>query len=73
MATTTIIKAPLTSTTTGPRVPGTSPISDGALLERMSQMRRACEGLAADLALARRRLRLLEAELERVKRTTEKS
>ena len=60
------------STRTRPRQVSTigdaSTIGDGAVLERLIRMRGACHALAVELADARRRLRSVEAELQRMKK-----
>lgn len=43
-----------------------SSLGDGAVLERLAQMRNACQALAVELADTRRRLRATEAELRRL-------
>jgi len=44
-----------------------STLGDGAVLERLALMRKACHALAIELAQARRRLRAAEAELARLR------
>jgi hypothetical protein len=44
-----------------------SQLSDGAVIERLTRMRAACQALALELAGARRELRSVQAELRRVK------
>lgn len=44
-----------------------SALGDGAVLERLTRMRKACHALALELAQARRRLRAAEAELARLR------
>lgn len=46
---------------------GPSQLSDGAVIERLSRMRVACQALALELAGARRELKSVQAELRRVK------
>lgn len=50
-----------------PPVAGPSQLSDGAVIERLSRMRVACQALALELAGARRELKSVQAELRRVK------
>lgn len=42
--------------------------SNAAVIDRLIKMRRACYALSVELAGARRQLRAVEAELERIKR-----
>jgi hypothetical protein len=44
-----------------------SALGDGAVLERLTRMRKACHALAIELAQSRRRLRAAEAELARLR------
>ena len=60
-------RAPAPPTTPVARFGGASQISDGAMLERLMRMRGACHALAVELAQSRRRLRAVEAELQRLK------
>ena len=46
---------------------GSSQLSDGAVIERLTRMRAACQALALELAGARRELKSVQAELRRVK------
>ena len=41
--------------------------SDGAVVERLARMRAACQALALELAGTRRELKVVEAELRRLK------
>jgi hypothetical protein len=41
--------------------------SDGAIVERLVRMRAACQALASELAGTRRQLKVVEAELRRLK------
>lgn len=45
-----------------------SALGDGAVLERLVRMRRACHALAIELAQTRRQLRIAEAELHKLRR-----
>jgi len=45
-----------------------SQLSDGAVIERLTRMRAACQALALELAGTRRELKSVQAELRRVKR-----
>jgi len=47
--------------------PGHSTVSDGAVIERLARMRAACQALALELAGTRRELKVVEAELRRLK------
>jgi hypothetical protein len=47
---------------------GASHVSDGAVIERLSRMRVACQALALELAGTRRELKTVQAELRRLKR-----
>jgi len=43
-------------------------VSEGAMVERLTRMRAACQALAFELAGTRRELRAVELELRRLKR-----
>jgi hypothetical protein len=47
---------------------GASQLSDGAIIERLSRMRVACQALALELAGTRRELKSVQTELRRLKR-----
>jgi hypothetical protein len=66
MATTTEVGAPRRRRVATDHAPA-SALGDGAVLERLTRMRKACHALATELAQARRRLRAAEAELARLR------
>lgn len=52
----------------GPLPEPPSPLSNGAVVERLTRMRAACHALALELAGAKRELRVAQAELRKLKR-----